>query len=34
MKLLLKALIKFMIGLAFVGALLFLPAGTFAYMNA
>jgi len=33
MKLLLKALTKFIIGLILVGALLFLPAGTFSYMN-
>lgn len=33
MKLLLKALIKFIIGFIFVGALLFIPAGTFCYMN-
>ncbi len=34
MKLLFSALIKFTVGLLFVGALLFLPAGTFSYMNA
>lgn len=34
MKLLLQALSKFAIGLSFVGILLFLPAGTFLYMNA
>lgn len=34
MKLLINALMKFTVGLVFVGALLFLPAGTFAYMNA
>ncbi len=34
MKLMFKALTKFIIGLVFVGALLFLPAGTFSYMNA
>jgi len=34
MKLLIKALIKFTIGLILVGALLFLPAGTFSYGNA
>ena len=34
MKLLLGALMKFIIGLVLVGALLFLPAGTFGYMNA
>lgn len=34
MKLLLKALTKFIMGLVLVGALLFLPAGTFGYMNA
>lgn len=34
MKLLFKALAKFIIGLVFVGGLLFLPAGTFNYMNA
>ena len=33
MKLLLKAFTKFIIGLILVGALLFLPAGTFCYMN-
>lgn len=33
MKLLLNALIKFIIGLLFVGALLFLPAGSFGYLN-
>lgn len=34
MKLLLSALIKFLTGLVLAGALLFLPAGTFAYANA
>ena len=34
MKLLFSALIKFIIGLLFVGGLLFLPAGSLAYMNA
>lgn len=34
MKLLYRALIKFLIGLVFAGALLFLPAGSFAYKNA
>jgi len=34
MKLLFKALIKFTVGLLFVGALLFLPAGGFHYPNA
>ena len=34
MKLLINAFMKFTVGLVFVGALLFLPAGTFAYMNA
>ena len=34
MKLLLNALIKFILGLAIVGTLLFLPAGTFAFTNA
>ena len=33
-KLLLNALIKFTVGLLFVGVLLFLPAGSFSYMNA
>ncbi len=33
MKLLLKALVKFLIGLVLVGALLFIPAGTFDYTN-
>lgn len=33
MKLLCKALVKFTVGLAAVGALLFLPAGTWAYPN-
>lgn len=33
MKLLMSALSKFAIGLALVGALVFLPAGTFAYTN-
>jgi protein-S-isoprenylcysteine O-methyltransferase Ste14 len=33
MKLLFSALSKFLVGLAFVGALLFLPAGGFDYMN-
>lgn len=34
MKLLLKAIAKFIFGLLIVGMLLFLPAGTFAYTNA
>ena len=34
MKLLFSAVIKFLIGLLFVGLLLFLPAGSFAYINA
>ena len=34
MKLLFEALIKFILGLLIVGALLFLPAGTFNYWNA
>ena len=34
MKLFLQALTKFIIGLLLVGALLFLPAGTFYYPNA
>lgn len=34
MKLLLSALVKFIVGLALVGALLFLPAGTLEYVNA
>ena len=34
MKLAIRALIKFLIGLLFVGLLLFLPAGTFRYMHA
>lgn len=34
MKLLLSALVKFIVGLALVGALLFLPAGTLEYANA
>lgn len=33
MKLIIKALIKYIIGLAIVGLLLFLPAGTFNYLN-
>lgn len=33
MKLVFNALIKFTVGLLFVGLLLFLPAGSFAYMN-
>ncbi len=33
MKLLIGALTKFIVGLALVGALLFLPAGTFGYIN-
>lgn len=33
MKLLLNALVKFIVGLSLVGALLFLPAGGFDYMN-
>ena len=33
MKLLFSAFFKFLVGLALVGALLFLPAGGFAYMN-
>ncbi len=33
MKLLIGALTKFLVGLALVGALLFLPAGTFGYVN-
>lgn len=34
MKLLLNAIIKFIFGLALVGVLLFLPAGSFDYINA
>ncbi len=34
MKLLIKAITKFIFGLVFVGMLLFLPAGTFVYVNA
>ena len=34
MKLLVSAILKFSLGLFFVGALLFLPAGTFAFFNA
>ena len=34
MKLLIKAITKFIFGLVFVGMLLFLPAGTFAFANA
>lgn len=34
MKLLIQALIKFILGLAMIGMLLFLPAGTFNYWNA
>lgn len=34
MKLLIKALIKYVIALVIVGMLLFLPAGTFNYLNA
>ncbi|MBQ8894552.1 MAG: isoprenylcysteine carboxylmethyltransferase family protein [Clostridia bacterium] len=33
MKLLLRALIKFIVGLALVGALVFLPSGSFGYIN-
>ena len=33
MKLMLQALIKYLVGLVLVGALLFLPAGTFSYLN-
>lgn len=34
MKLLIKALLKFIMGLVLAGALLFLPAGSFSYINA
>ena len=33
MKLLLNAIIKYIVGLAFAGALVFLPAGSFGYAN-
>ena len=33
MKLLLNAIIKYIVGLAFAGALVFLPAGSFDYIN-